>query len=149
MLLLGDTGVRVDLIWQILYIVLAIMIAFIIPFAFFFYENDVDEDAETEGFFDTQAGGALKYTFIVAAVFCVLLGILYAFLNHANIPVTRYAQVLEYVYDINAVPLNPNTVDSCSLVEADAKGVSHAQRDDSAQRTDRAVWKKDKLSIFF
>lgn len=35
----GDTGVRIDLIWQILYIVLAVMIAFIIPFAFFFYEN--------------------------------------------------------------------------------------------------------------
>ena len=66
-------GIRLDVIWQILYIIVAVMIAFIIPFAFFFYENDVDEDAEANGFFETQTGGAIKYTLLVAIVFCVLL----------------------------------------------------------------------------
>jgi hypothetical protein len=154
----GDTGVRVDLIWQILYIVLAILIALIIPFAFFFYgqpayacthafvgilllltflpsslamhaahstmadvgqgsflmllvacvwlaetENDMDDEVETESFFDTQAGGAIKYTLLVAVVFCVVLGIMYAFLNKANIPVVRYAQSLEFQSDLLGV----------------------------------------------
>ena len=87
------------MIWQILYIIVAVMIAFIIPFAFFFYENDVDEDAETNGFFETQTGGAIKYTLLVAIVFCVVLGIMYAFLNKANVPVTRYAQTFTMSQD--------------------------------------------------
>lgn len=88
------------MIWQILYIIVAVLIAFIIPFAFFFYENDVDEDAETNGFFETQTGGAIKYTLLVAIVFCVVLGIMYAFLNKANVPVTRYAQTFTMSQDV-------------------------------------------------
>jgi hypothetical protein len=94
------------------------MIAFIIPFAFFFYENDMDDEAETEGFFDTQAGGALKYTLLVAIVFCVLLGIMYAFLRDANVPVTRYAQTFGLAQDLNdaAGPLaNPCIKDTVQL----------------------------------
>ena len=38
-----DNGdVRVDLIWQIIYITVAVMISVVIPFAFFFYESDTD-----------------------------------------------------------------------------------------------------------
>lgn len=39
----SDSGVRLDVLWQILYIILAIMISFIIPFAFFFYVSQHDE----------------------------------------------------------------------------------------------------------
>lgn len=63
--------------------------------------SDVDEDAETESFFDTQAGGAIKYTLLTAIVFCVCLGIMFAFLNTAYVPVTRYVQTLDWVQDLN------------------------------------------------
>jgi LMBR1 domain-containing protein 1 len=40
----GDGGgVRVDVLWLIVYITMAILIAFLIPFAYFYYESDMDE----------------------------------------------------------------------------------------------------------
>jgi LMBR1 domain-containing protein 1 len=116
-------GVRLDTLWLILYITVAVLVSFIIPFAFFFYENDMDEEAETEGFFDTQAGGALKYTFIVAAVFCVLLGILYAFLHNANVPVTRYAQTFSLSQDVNEVSPVTQDVPGLCITGAIVKNV--------------------------
>jgi hypothetical protein len=40
----GGGGINVALIWQIVFIILAILIAFIIPFAFFFYEVSAAEE---------------------------------------------------------------------------------------------------------
>jgi LMBR1 domain-containing protein 1 len=40
----------------------------------------------------------------VAVVFCVVLGIMYAFLRMANIPVVRYAQTMDFLYDIGIAP---------------------------------------------
>jgi len=102
----GGGGIRVDVIWQIVYIVLAVLIAFIIPFAFFFYENDQDEESDPDqGFFDTQTGQAIKYTLGVAIVFVVLLVIMYSFLHNANVPVTRYAQTFNVAQEANEVGL--------------------------------------------
>src|SRR5687767_8645331 len=39
-------GIRVDVLWQILYVTLAVMVFIIIPFAYFFYESDVDPYVE-------------------------------------------------------------------------------------------------------
>jgi len=84
-------GIRVDILWQIIYISLALLICFVIPFAYFFYESDVDE-ADVEGFCDSQTGQAITYTSVFAIVFITLLVIMYAFLNTAEIPVIQYKQ---------------------------------------------------------
>jgi len=98
-------GVRLDLLWQILYIIVAVLIAVIIPFAFFFYENDLDDEsdeAQEGGFLQSQTGMAIKWTLATAVVFCVLLGIMYAFLHNANVPVTRYAQTFDVAVDVKS-----------------------------------------------
>lgn len=87
----ASTQIRVDLVWQIVYIVLAVMICFIIPFAFFYYENDLDDDEKPASWFDSQSGMAFKYTLALAAVFLIVLGIMYAFLNTAHVPVVSYS----------------------------------------------------------
>lgn len=87
-------------------------------------QNDVDEDAETEGFFDTQAGGALKYTIFTAIVFCLVLGIMYAFLRFANVPVTRYIQTLDFQVDMNS-KVFLNTAGTC-IANMATGGVSAA-----------------------
>lgn len=71
----GGGGVRVDLLWQIIYITLAVFITFLIPFAFFYYESDMDEEEAAEaGFCDSQCGNGLKYTFAFAVFFIVVMG---------------------------------------------------------------------------
>lgn len=113
----GGGGIRVDVLWQIVYIVLAVMLAFIIPYAFFYYENDQDEEAmEDAGMCEKQGCMALKYTLGLAVVLILLLVIMYAFLHNANIPVKRYAQLtnLVYPYDLPFSQMK-NNQSSCSL----------------------------------
>lgn len=85
----GGGGVRVDLLWTIIWIVIAVMLFAIIPFAFFFYESDVDPNrkAEDKTCRNSQFSGALCYASIVFVVFATILLIMYAFLNTAEIPV--------------------------------------------------------------
>jgi hypothetical protein len=45
-------GLSVGILWQIIYISLAVMLFVIIPFAFFFYESDVDPYAAHTPSFD-------------------------------------------------------------------------------------------------
>lgn len=87
----GGGGIRVDILWQIIYWCLAILVCVLIPFAYFFYESDVDEK-EVKGFCDSQLGQAISYTFGFFAVMAVLLVILYSFLHTAEIPVVRYRE---------------------------------------------------------
>jgi len=80
-------GLRIDILWQIVHVILAIMVFFIIPFAYFFYENDMEPDESNKGFCKTQFGQALLYTIGFAIVFIIILVIMYAVINVAEIPV--------------------------------------------------------------
>lgn len=81
-------GLRVDILWQILYIAMACFIALIVPFAFFYYESDSDPN-EDKGFFGSQFCSAFMQTLAFFAAFVILLVVLYSFLNKAEIPVRR------------------------------------------------------------
>jgi len=95
-------GLRVDILWQVVYIILAVLLFALIPFAFYYYEADEDySDDEKKGCCRSQIGSALLSTFIFFAVAIVLLGILYAFLNTAEIPVRRYSQAMDLVVPAN------------------------------------------------
>jgi len=90
-------GVDVGLLWQIVYVTLAIMVFLIIPFAYFFYESDVDPE-EAQTFCSSQIGLAIQYTIGFFIIFLTILLLLYAFLSEANIPVTQYSQSLSLVF---------------------------------------------------
>lgn len=82
-------GLRVDILWQIIHIILALMIFWVIPFAYFFYENDMSEaDARNKKCYGTQAGQAVIYTLGYSIVFILILVIMYALINQTEIPVT-------------------------------------------------------------
>jgi len=82
-------GLRVDLLWQMIHILLALMIFFIIPYAYFFYENDMSEaEAREKRCCASQAGQAFIYTCMFAVVLILLMVILYAFVHETTIPVT-------------------------------------------------------------
>lgn len=86
----GSGGnLRVDVLWQIVYVILAIMVFGVIPFAYFFYENDMDPDRANKSCCASQLGQAIWYSLGFAIVFILLLVILYAVINEAQIPVTE------------------------------------------------------------
>lgn len=87
-------GVSVGILWQICYISVAIVAFVLIPFAFFFYESDVDPKKKNNGLCGTNCCGsqiaqAACYTFFIFVIFTILFVIMYAGLNTAEIPVER------------------------------------------------------------
>lgn len=120
-------GVQVNILWQIVYITLAVLVGAIIPFAFFYYENDVDPDEQIESFFDTQIGMALKYTLVTLVIFVVIFIIMYSLLNKAYIPVLRIAQSPATVYNGDASVLTfPNLRTGCvNLLSGQAGSTSN------------------------
>jgi len=85
-------GISMDLLWTIIYATMAILLAVIIPFAFFFYESDIDP-ADVRSFADTQCCQGIKYACFTAIFFVIALVIGYTQLNTAEIPVRRVAQL--------------------------------------------------------
>jgi len=81
----GDGGgINMDVFWKIVLIADAIFLVFLIPFAIFRYEGD-----EEAGFFK-RLWSSLCYTFGTVIFFALVIGISYAFLSKANIPLTSY-----------------------------------------------------------
>jgi LMBR1 domain-containing protein 1 len=88
----GDGGgLRVDILWQVVLIAIAFYITILIPFAFFYYESNKDPEEELSCW-QTQLCDGLKYTIGFLFTFLVILFIMFAFLNEAELPVNRIAQ---------------------------------------------------------
>lgn len=81
----------VDIIWQVLYISIAVYCFALIPFAFFYYESDQDPE-EKGGFCKSQFGEALKYSLLFAVIFIIIVVIMYSFLGTARLNVSRIIQ---------------------------------------------------------
>lgn len=96
----SESGIRMDVLWQIIYIILMIKVSIVIPYAYFFYESDMDPDDKPESFADTQAGSAMKYTFAFLGFFFLLLGILYGTTGFAYIPTRTLAYNADLVLDV-------------------------------------------------
>lgn len=97
----GGDAVDVIVLWEIVYITLAILLSIIIPYAFFYYESEVDETEEI-GLCDKQWFAALKYTLIFFIICIIALVAMYSKINTANIPVVKLAQSLQTVVPVNA-----------------------------------------------
>jgi LMBR1 domain-containing protein 1 len=92
-------GIDMALLWQLIFMVIGIYIVILIPYAFWYYENEQLTDDESgeereghRGCCGGQAGAALCYTIIFFMCFMLILMILYFVLNEAEIPVMRIAQ---------------------------------------------------------
>lgn len=101
----GD--MRVDVLWQIIYFVIAAFLFLVVPFAFFYYESDVDPELKL-GICDGQLFTAIKFTIAFFITFVVLLLVAYFLGNEARVPVNRVAIAVpsrDRFFE-GAVPLN-------------------------------------------
>lgn len=81
------------------------MVSIVIPYAFFFYESDVDPNQPRSGdrcTCESQAGIAACYTSVVFFIFLALLVILYAVLGVTHIPVDVITYKVSRVVQIGA-----------------------------------------------
>eukprot|EP00455_Lapot_gusevi_P028580 TRINITY_DN3053_c0_g4_i4.p1 TRINITY_DN3053_c0_g4~~TRINITY_DN3053_c0_g4_i4.p1 ORF type:complete len:509 (+),score=180.66 TRINITY_DN3053_c0_g4_i4:155-1681(+) len=106
----GDGGgLRVDIIWYVIYIAMTVYLTVIIPFAFFYYEADETQDETTTGC-NSRPANAIKFTCGFVIVVVILLVVMYAFLNNTEIPVQRNAIDASSRFVVNvtqAFDLNP------------------------------------------
>ena len=105
----GDSGVDISTLWEIAYIVLAVMIGAIIPYAFFYYESEVD-DSEPVGFCDKQWVAGLKYAGVWLIMWVIILVVSYSYANTASIPVIRVGQGAGLVYGPANYSLTPSLI---------------------------------------
>jgi len=85
-------GIDMWTAWAIAIIGIMVLMLAAIPFAFWFYESEMDssEKVSSSGWkVSTQFASALTFTGILIAVFGITLGVMYAFLNSAAIPIQR------------------------------------------------------------
>jgi LMBR1 domain-containing protein 1 len=88
----GGLDKVLPVLWQILFAVIAVMILIVLPFTFFYYEAhdpERDEDSCLKGIAYQILAGTVSAG-ILAVIVCAIVGITYAFLGEAQIPVTYY-----------------------------------------------------------
>lgn len=89
------SSLNITTLWYIIFIADAVFLIFVLPFAFFYYENDYDREAqakEERRVLQHQGCIALKYTLVSAVIFIVILTVMYLLLGTAEIPVTKITQ---------------------------------------------------------
>lgn len=88
----GGLDAALPIIWQVLFVVVAIMILLVLPFTFFYYEAydpERDEDSCLKGTVYQVLSGAVSAG-ILCAIVCAVIGLSYIGLGEAQIPVTMY-----------------------------------------------------------
>lgn len=88
----GDLNMSIDSLWTAGLIIVAIFLCLVVPFTFFWYENEgIDDDIPADvrpGLLDTRVGASIGYTAMFLVTIIVLTVILFLTpANRANIPV--------------------------------------------------------------
>eukprot|EP01112_Ceratiomyxa_fruticulosa_P023012 TRINITY_DN862_c0_g1_i2.p1 TRINITY_DN862_c0_g1~~TRINITY_DN862_c0_g1_i2.p1 ORF type:complete len:529 (+),score=73.80 TRINITY_DN862_c0_g1_i2:255-1841(+) len=109
-------GFPMDILWLVVYIVIAGMVVVVIPFAIFYYEG---EEAEGE---NTQVSSAVKGTIATIIIFGLITVILYLFLGIAEIPVVKltgnlYTAEPLFLNTTNTTAVTNSTVDNTTGTE--------------------------------
>lgn len=97
-------GIRVDVLWEIIWVVIAVMLFAIIPFAFFYYESDVDPNRKDKSCRNSQFSGALCYSSLTFVIFSTVLLIMWALLATAEIPVEVQVVPISAMMPMSALP---------------------------------------------
>lgn len=87
-----DGGFPMDDLWLAVYFTIAIMAVVIVPFTIFYYEAEEVEPGEEA---PSQIASAIKGTVLTLIVFVVITVILWITIGIAEIPVVKFASVLE------------------------------------------------------
>ena len=77
-------GLPMELLWQIMYLAIAVMCIGVVPFMMFYYEA-WDPDSR-----NWQVWTALKYEFVTVLVIGSTLVVMWLFLGYADVPVSLY-----------------------------------------------------------
>lgn len=100
----GNPGIDMDLLWQIVLIAVAAFALLVVPFAFFYYESDIDDekaDGHSRSCCDGQLCSAVCYTLLFALIIIILCVILYATpANTAVVPTHRIVQAVNNMVTI-------------------------------------------------
>lgn len=88
----GDGGLDMTLLYEIMYLMIAVMAIVLVPFMIFHYEAYDPESREL------QCWTALKYQFVTVVVAAVTISMMWLFLGYADVPIT------EYSYNISLLP---------------------------------------------
>lgn len=83
----SNGGIPTDIIWEVLYIAIAVVGLGLIPFGIFFYE--ADDPAESHNSIWKQLLTASIYEFVIVAIFIALTAILWATMGVAEVPVVQ------------------------------------------------------------
>mmetsp|Transcript_24368 Transcript_24368/g.39232 ORF Transcript_24368/g.39232 Transcript_24368/m.39232 type:complete len:534 (+) Transcript_24368:160-1761(+) len=87
-------GLNMNLVWTISFYMTAVMVLIIIPFAYFYYENETDSGESTAGccglipYWNSQLCEGIKWSLAFFISFSLILVIMYALLPYADIPLT-------------------------------------------------------------
>jgi len=90
-------GIPMAVLWQVIYITMAVMGVVVIPFAIFYYEAEDPDESSTK-----QLREAVKASLIALLVFTVLTAILYITLGVAEVPVKKMTSPLRELSDFSA-----------------------------------------------
>eukprot|EP01083_Nonionella_stella_P077927 213014_1 len=125
----GASVIDVGLIWQIIIFLVSLWLLLLIPFAFWFYESDYeDPDGAEPDCYNGQFGTAFKYTLLTFIIFSIVLVLLYAFVNEAQVEVLQIVQ--------SAALLRP----SGDLVQTDDQVMCGKGAPDLVCRTQLLIW---------
>lgn len=81
---MSDGGLDMSVMWQVMYIAVAVMCIAVIPYLMFYYES---EDPESTNW---QCWTAIKYEFVALLIVTVVFVLMWLFLGYADVPVNEY-----------------------------------------------------------
>eukprot|EP00003_Mantamonas_plastica_P023177 TRINITY_DN410_c0_g1_i2.p1 TRINITY_DN410_c0_g1~~TRINITY_DN410_c0_g1_i2.p1 ORF type:complete len:484 (-),score=140.39 TRINITY_DN410_c0_g1_i2:44-1495(-) len=77
-----QVGMSMGTLWQVVYMFIAFWVIVLIPFAIFFYESEEEESGKN------QLSSAIKWELACLFISALVIGLMYAFLGYADVPVT-------------------------------------------------------------
>eukprot|EP01128_Nolandella_sp_AFSM9_P005402 TRINITY_DN259_c0_g1_i1.p1 TRINITY_DN259_c0_g1~~TRINITY_DN259_c0_g1_i1.p1 ORF type:complete len:496 (+),score=88.65 TRINITY_DN259_c0_g1_i1:148-1635(+) len=84
----GDGSLPMDYVWLYMYVIIALVGIFLIPFSIFYYEAEDEKGT-------SQVSEGLKWSGIIVVIFIVLLVVGYFFLAVSEVPITTLSATLQ------------------------------------------------------
>lgn len=92
-----DGGLRIDVVWQMLYTTIAVWCIAVIPFAIFYYESEDPDSAKSPLYV------ALQWTVVTVAVALFVTFLMWGLAGEAEVPVARMQVASSSLYALDDV----------------------------------------------
>jgi len=113
-------GLNLNIAWSISIYVTAIFLVVLLPYAYFYYENDTDPNEDTScccgliPFWNGQCCEGVKWAAGFLIVFSIILVIMYELLSYADLPLTYRAYDFDSGQRVSSLSQISGVVLSCS-----------------------------------